>query len=66
MRMERRTTKQIAANSIDADLFRLSAQIERAAEAHAIPAWDELSRRIFGMRSAVRQHMHRDDRKDTE
>ena len=53
-----RTQKQRAADGLDRDLFNLSRRLEMSASAHAVPEWDDLSRRIFGMRAAVQKHMH--------
>ena len=65
-----RTAAQIEADRIDSDMVRLSNRIQAFGEDHlrgsAAASVDEVSRKIFGMRSTIRQHMSKHDQESTQ
>lgn len=56
-----RTQKQEDANRIDHDLYALALKFSGFANKHNDEAADQVSRKLFAMRPAIRKHMHRGD-----
>ena len=61
-----RTSIHRCANLADLAIFNLSGQLQELATITKSAEIDELSRRLMGSRSMVREHMHLDDQKATE
>lgn len=62
---EARTKKQIEANRIDMEIFRVIGMLDAFAEEYQDSEAAYLSRVMFSSRGEIRQHMHRDDRRAT-
>lgn len=60
-----RTNKQIEADKLDCEMFRLVSALERFSEDFKAPTVKSAAIKLNGIRSAVRQHMHSEDRKGT-
>ncbi len=65
MRHRDRNIKQIDANEIDLDVFRVVQKLDRFANLYRDEPAREMAAAIDGMRERVRKHMHRDDREGT-
>ena len=61
-----RTSTHRCANRADLAIFNLSGQLQELATITKSAEIDELSRRLMGSRSMVREHMHPNDQKATE
>lgn len=64
-RSETRTAIQIEANKLDMDMHSIAMRLERFAEKHRAPEVDAAALRLLQSRHAVRSHMHKKDREDT-
>lgn len=62
---EFRTKKQIEANQLDLETFRLSRRIEDFAKRYRDQDVDDMSATMDAMRRRLRDHMHRKDREAT-
>lgn len=62
---EIRTKKQIEANRIDMEIFRVIRMLDQFAEDYEDGDVAAFSRTIFSSRGEVRKHMHNDDRRTT-
>lgn len=60
-----RTTKQIEANKLDLEVFRVIGQIDRFANDYRDDAARQMAAILDGMRERVRRHMHPKDRAET-
>ena len=60
--VEYRTATQIEADRIDLEMFRLSMRLGDFAQQCCDDAVVDVSRQLFGARSAIRRHMHKNDR----
>jgi len=60
-----RTTRQIVADKLDLEIFRLVRMVENFAEVHAIPkeraCFYQAAREISAQRFHVRKYMHKSD-----
>lgn len=61
MRAETRTKKQIEANKLDLDVFRVVGCLDRFADEFNDRDVREMAGAINAMRSLLRKHMHRKD-----
>lgn len=66
MRHETRTRKQIDADRLDWEAFRLVTSLERFAADYRVPSVDEMAGTLTAMRARIRAHMHKDDVKRTD
>lgn len=62
---ETRTKKQIEANRIDMEIFRVIGMLDAFAEEYEDSDAAALARTMFSSRGDIRQHMHRSDRRAT-
>ena len=62
---ETRTKKQIDANKLDLEVFRVMVSLDRFAINHRDEPIREMSALIDGMRHRVRKHMHHKDSEAT-
>lgn len=62
---ETRSIKQIDANKLDIEIFRVVGQIDRFANDHRDDAARQMAAILDGMRERIRRHMHPKDRADT-
>ena len=60
------TQKQIEANQLDLETFRLSRRIEDFAKRYRDQDVDDMSATMDAMRRRLRDHMHRKDREATQ
>lgn len=64
--MTNRTAKQIEANRLDLETFRLVSQLERFAEEHKDSRLSSMTAVVNAIRYRLRDHMHKEDREKTE
>ena len=69
--MSKRTKKQSDANRLDLELFRLAGKFERFSEDHEpittrSRTGRQIAMKMFNLRHAIRAHMHKEDREDTQ
>lgn len=62
---ETRTKKQIEANRIDMEIFRVIRMLDQFSEDYEDGDVAAFSRTIFCSRGEIRKHMHNDDRRAT-
>lgn len=58
MRLETRTIKQIEANALDLEIFRVANRLDRFANDYRDNTAREFADIIDGMRHRIRKHMH--------
>ncbi len=63
--MSKRTIKQIEANRLDLETFRLASQVERFAENHKENGLHNARAMLLSLRYEIRRHMHKEDREKT-
>lgn len=64
--MTSRTVKQIEANRLDLETFRLVSQLERFAEEHKDSRLSSMTAVVNAIRYRLRDHMHKEDREKME